>query len=247
MKNQAPHAQKQAGNVLFIILLGIALFAALSYAATQGLRGGGAKMTDETARLQASEYIQYSAKVKDAVRALRINGCLDTQIGFDNSVWTTTDGSDVQGPNHNGNTPSGNTCRVFAPGDGGITPVIFPHSGVTGLTVWNVISGHGKIIRAHIDGIGTSNEDMVLVFYFIPREVCIAINNMLGITNPNGAPPRDDADPEHLYSGDFDNTSGTIGDHEPSLSGKQTFCTEWRSDNDFPGFNYHFYQVLVAR
>lgn len=47
----------QRGNVLFLILLAVVLFAALNYAVTSSMSGGGKNASDERYRLLASQLI----------------------------------------------------------------------------------------------------------------------------------------------------------------------------------------------
>jgi hypothetical protein len=69
----------QKGNVLFLILIAVALFAALSYAVTQSSRSGG-DASRETNILNAAQLTQYPTSIRTAVLRLVIDGFQDTQI-----------------------------------------------------------------------------------------------------------------------------------------------------------------------
>jgi hypothetical protein len=69
----------QKGNVLFLILIAVALFAALSYAVTQSSRSGG-DASRETNILNAAQLTQYPTSIRTAVLRLIIDGFQDTNI-----------------------------------------------------------------------------------------------------------------------------------------------------------------------
>ena len=71
----------QKGNVLFLILIAVALFAALSYAVTQSSRSGG-DASRETNILNAAQLTQYPVTVRTAVLRMVIDGFQDTSIAF---------------------------------------------------------------------------------------------------------------------------------------------------------------------
>lgn len=73
----------QRGNVLFLILIAVALFAALSYAVTQSSRSGG-DSSRETNILNAAQLTQYPTSVRTAVLRLVIDGFQDTGLLFNN-------------------------------------------------------------------------------------------------------------------------------------------------------------------
>lgn len=54
----------QKGNVLFLILIAVVLFAALSYAVTQSSRGGG-DVASDVAKLDASRILQWYGRVQN--------------------------------------------------------------------------------------------------------------------------------------------------------------------------------------
>jgi hypothetical protein len=72
----------QAGNVLFLILIAVVLFAALSYAVTQSSRTGGGDAGREANLISSAEITQYPAAVKTAIVRMIINGITYEQLGF---------------------------------------------------------------------------------------------------------------------------------------------------------------------
>tara|TARA_B100000686_G_scaffold327900_1_gene387276 strand:+ start:2215 stop:2541 length:327 start_codon:yes stop_codon:yes gene_type:complete len=76
------------GNALFLILIAVALFAALSYAVTNSGRGS-AGVDREQAEIYASQILQQASALEAAVMRLTITGgCSDTDINF----WQVSDG-----------------------------------------------------------------------------------------------------------------------------------------------------------
>lgn len=68
--------KSNSGNVLFLILIAVALFAALSYAVTSSSRGGGIDAKKDSSELIASEIMNYVSSLEQAVTRLR--GCVRT-------------------------------------------------------------------------------------------------------------------------------------------------------------------------
>ena len=89
-KNSKTARAGECGNVLFYILIAVALIAALSYAVTTTSRGGGtADISQEKAGLAASEILEYSNNIASAAAQLNLRGCRDTEISFDNTLSAT--------------------------------------------------------------------------------------------------------------------------------------------------------------
>ena len=81
--------QSEKGNVLFLILIAVALFAALSYAVTHSSRGGGDVDSDK-ARLKASQILQWHATLKSEVLRFSLRSGIraeDIRVSGGNS-WT---------------------------------------------------------------------------------------------------------------------------------------------------------------
>jgi len=62
----------KAGNVLFLILIAVALFAALSYAVTSSSRSGTGGVGEDKAKLAASTLLQYAAGVEQKLLRMTI-------------------------------------------------------------------------------------------------------------------------------------------------------------------------------
>lgn len=98
------------GNVLFLILIAVALFAALSYAVTQSSRSGGSGSEREQGIVNAAGLTQYASSIRTAILRMTINNVGITQILFKNpgdddyATQTATDGE---------------TRHVFHPDGGG--------------------------------------------------------------------------------------------------------------------------------
>jgi ABC-type amino acid transport substrate-binding protein len=75
--------KQQKGNVLFLILIAVALFAALSYAVTQSSRSGS-DANRETNVINTSQLTQYPNQVRTAVLRLVIGGLDPALLQFNN-------------------------------------------------------------------------------------------------------------------------------------------------------------------
>lgn len=238
----------QRGNVLFIILLAIALFAALSYAALQGSRSGTAGMTDEQARMAAQEIISYGNTMQTRAQQLRLQGCLDTQLDFANPVWARVDGLLLtHEPGHNPNAPASG-CSIFENtlakvfNDAHVYwPDINSCGGCTAL-------GTSRIIRLILPGVGTAaGEDLVYRLAYVREEVCIAINKSLGITNPSDKPPHvTNTSTTMAYDGDYTGAQVAV-DSSGAVTGKTAFCASGVATPTASSGDYSYLQVLIAR
>jgi hypothetical protein len=164
----------QSGNVLFYILLAIALIAALSYAVQQTSRSGGvAHLSDGQASTMATEILTYGNHVATAVSKLKLRGCTDTQLGMENSV--------VVGY-INGLAPVDESCHVFSPAGGAITWVT-PPTGMNNGTPW-FISGRTTVHQdsGFASSNAASNVDLVMLLFGLPQALCQKINTRLGVT-----------------------------------------------------------------
>lgn len=102
----------QNGNALFLILIAVALFAALSYAITQSGRGYG-NIESEQQMLDAAVMQQCQASVDYGMSRLKLlNNCPDDQISYELD----------DGTNESSDNPGDTSCFLFHEDGADITP-----------------------------------------------------------------------------------------------------------------------------
>lgn len=209
------HTQK--GSVLFFILIAVALFAALSYVVSGMMRGGGSTdVSDEEAKIYAGEIIDYAGSVRQTVQDLRIsNNCSDTEISFENEfVSGYANGTDT-------------ACQIFD-NDGGGMNWSSAASQFNDGTNWLFVASNV------VDGVGSSDPDLILVLQNLNVSICTAINEKSGITDLG----TDTAIDFTQFTGTYASTQ-TIDSADGNMMG----CLYYVNS----GNNPFFYQVLIAR
>lgn len=220
----------ESGNVLFYILIAVILLAALSYAVAQSGRGNVQSLSDDRARLVATEVLEFSGNVANAVAQLRLRGCSDTEISFENNVVAGyTNGTDT-------------TCQIFHPGGGGINYVAPNEALGTGLEWY--FSGN-----RYIDDVGTTGAvpadraELYLFVQGITEQICTNINDMIDIENPSSAPPVGSQVDLIKFTGSYGGGNRIILPADAGYSatkGKTEFCIEENG-------NFTYVKVLIAR
>mgnify|MGYP006978786983 CR=1 FL=1 len=179
----------QRGNILFLILLAIILFVALSYAVNSGMRGGGNNASAEQAQSVAAELVQYASLLENTVSRLRLtNGCSDTQISAQNGIETGYT---------NPNAPADKRCHIFDAAGGGMAwknPKTEWLDAYFSSSPWGTTWLYGQSIihrSTAIKGVGTHNSvndlgiaDLTYEVPFITDAVCKAVNKEAGLPYP---------------------------------------------------------------
>ncbi len=236
--NQNNRASEK-GNVLFLILIAVALFAALSYAVTSSSRSGGGDASDETNLISSAQITQYPASVRTSIVRMII------------SKGITPDELEFNPPSDFASCTVSNANCVFHPAGGGATFVQAPADVVTGTTPQSwVINGENEIYL--IGQSGSANNTFTAaqadVIAFLPNvktSICQKINTELGI-NGGVIPAETGIDVTTLMDdsvvGGFcdGGCNGTIGRDEASLDGQAFGCFSQG------GANY-YYHVLIEQ
>ena len=159
----------QSGNVLFLILIAVALFAALSYAVTQSSRGGGNADSEQIA-LQATQAVQYANRLKVASMRMILNGTTTSD------AFNLTNIANGRAGLIFDRCTSGSDC-LFAPEGGGEDYMELPPFDLTNRD-WQVAE---SIANVNVTGVGTTAPDDILYAQNISLEACQAINKGFGL------------------------------------------------------------------
>lgn len=205
---------KNSGNVLFLILIAVALFAALSYVAIQSNRSNSGGIDKETAKLEAAQLLSMFRERRDAYQRLLIRECDYTQIDMRRN-------SHAGGGPEFGSRPIVNRvdekCDIESPFGGAVPketlkaewqkdiPAIY----ASNFKWWGYRSAFGVTLgnTDKVIGLGSDSEPEYMIHYnFIDPALCRAYNSLFKIDNV----PVDDG--------------ATIGDEAPELAGVPTAC-----------------------
>lgn len=166
-----PRSTAQRGNILFLILLAVVLFAALSYAVTSSMRGGGNDASNEKATAQAAELLNYFAQMDGAVQRMMLTGGVkDYELNF----YYQTDSKFVFSSNDNTNCTE-SRCRVFDPAGGGVNG-----QALNRFTRGNW-SGQERLMYIGVPGVGTAAPDIVFALQGARTDLCREVNKKAGL------------------------------------------------------------------
>lgn len=173
----------ERGNVLFLILIAVALFAALSYAVTQSTRSGGGDASKETNLVNAAQITQYPASIKTAITRMIISNSIDPKdLLFDTP--STFDSANID------TDVDLQRLAVFYPTGGGASYVAAPNSVMntgTGATntsgTWH-FNGENRVLNVGLTGTTLSVDDADIIAFLpdVKKAVCDSIHDKLGIS-----------------------------------------------------------------
>lgn len=240
MKNQVSSPREsESGNIFLWILVMIALFAALSYAATQSLRGAGASISQDRAKVVAAEIIQYGNAVKTAYKTMRIDGIPVNQMSYEMVTHQYQNGTPMNIANTNCTT---NACRLFHAQGGKAPERQFFEYGVIP-SWWN--AGWSKVGTVEFNAsdvvnLGTSLPEVTIRVVQIHPNICKEVNKLQGITT---WPINEDVSGKNYYILGWTGVNAALaatdayqyGRTQAELVGKQIFCT----GDDTDGGNIH--------
>lgn len=247
----------QSGNVLFLILIAVVLFAALSYAVTSSTGSGGNKDTSEDkAKLYVAEIAQYTTALRTAITWLTATSkCDDTELSFEGPPF---DGSDVDYVNPN--SPNDFSCHIFHPDGGGVSFRNPDDKWLKGTTLakWDkqfIFSGSdcvpdvgtGAGLACYNNGTN-DDADLLMVIVDITDNLCLALNRDDDSTtiqpiNPSDGNFWERTEAQAKYKGAYGYNATNSGSFRQEVtSGRLFYCFYDAS----PATNV-YYDVLLAR
>ena len=239
--------RQESGNVIIFIFIAIVLMGALVFAISSGNRDASGTLTDAQANAYATDILAYSTEIKQTIKRLTLSDCSDTEISFDNPF---------RGGYVNSNSPSDERCHIFSKNGGGLTWQIpdvngtnTNHANYSNYVGYH-FTGHNEVVGIGTDCGGENCADLTMVIAFLKRDVCMKINDKLGINNPDDNSPDtgnvDATSTPSRFDGDYDSTPNLIGDvgaDEITLVGESAACV-YETDGQS---QYTYYTVILSR
>jgi hypothetical protein len=230
----------ERGNVLFLILIAVALFAALSYAVTQSSRSGGGDAGNETNLISSAQITQYPSSIRTAIIRMMVS----SNVAADQLQFNP--------PSDYTSCSSVSRC-VFHPDGGGATYVEAPENVVTGSSSqpWifngqNEVALVGTTAPTANDNETATTVEIMAILPNVETSICNRINDELGIGPAAVAETGIDVTSKLGGGGGYVTTigggaGGTIGDATTSALNGQAFgCFS------MGGVNY-YYHVLIEQ
>lgn len=251
---------KERGNILFLILLAIILFVALSYAVTQSLRGGGKDVSDEKAATVAAQIINaIGLQEPELMRFMERQKLGIHQIDFIGPHSTS---------GNSGNSPNCTTtaCDFWGTAGGSVTPPILPPAasnpnaiggaclvggGYRPTALNGGIRPYMMVISA--SGVGSAASDVVLYYACLHPKICAEINIQEGlrgrtdtivVDNGIGASP---ANYNTVSASSATDIASTSADRTAGSETRLVTRRVWCSETDYSGVGGILYAVIHAR
>ncbi|MCK5375220.1 MAG: hypothetical protein KAJ40_08045 [Alphaproteobacteria bacterium] len=160
--------KRQNGNVLFLILIAVALFAALSYAVTSSTRSTGGTASNETNLISSAQITQFPASVSTAIIRMIIYGITIDEIRFNRPGDDEFDNLDST------------AVGVFHPAGGGVSYGPAPEDVMTDgqMGDW-VFNAELEVPDIGLSGVG--GNDITAYLIGLRKSICLKINEEYGI------------------------------------------------------------------
>lgn len=225
----------QNGNVLFIILIAVALFAALAYAVTQSTRSGGNDVAQETTAVNVAQVLSVPPAYRTAAQRMMVSK------GIDGGEIVFTD------PSAFGAAPADvNERNVYHPTGGDMPYPTVPKELVEDVATsgW-AVNSENEVVDVGRNGSSPPeiySVELIAFLHDVKQSVCEAINAKFAIS---GMPTVAGVDYNYIQSSTsyMDNGGAGIiggGAGDAALIGKTEGCF-------LTGGKYVFYSVLIER
>lgn len=224
----------QSGNVLWFILLGIALLGTLTMIVTRSGNKVEQSGSFEQYQIEYSKIMRYATSVEQGIQKLMsINGCSENDISFENSIDT----------NYTNSNNPGTECFIFDPAGAGLSWKEF-NDNTFGGSSSNVVFTYDLAI----EGIGDDSNGLrgELIFVTnVSKGMCDFANSKLGIDSSGINTDNDEVDFSdspfigYYGAGYSIETAGKA----PGLIEQPTGCMAVTNG----AIGYALYHVLLAR
>lgn len=220
-----------------MVLIGVMLFAALSFTFSRGNQQGAENINRRQADLAASDIITFGQRVNRTVDSMLSKNKSETEISFEGL-----------NPTYGNALCLDDSCKVFITGKYGIQPstpvdnwLESSRSGSFAYKSWYVTAQFCVPgLPDNTCSVPKGNE-LILLLPYLKRTVCETINAQLGIGTVIPVPSTfGTINSANQFDGNFTLGGGATLWDAVALKGLSAGCVS-------TGSGYHFYQVLLER
>lgn len=199
----------QAGNVLFLILIAVVLFGALSFAISKTMTGGSpSDISTEKNRINSAYLHQFPTEMRKTILRMKVRHSIPAE-----SISFAHPGTADYGIF--GTTPEN---ELFHP-QGGDIPYQHPPAEINGGSEW-IFNGNLEVDGIGKTGATANSSDLLAILTGIRQDICEQINH--GLSGTIETPP------SLTISGETDKFTGTFGYtgtiSDPAINGKDAYC-----------------------
>ena len=249
----------ERGSVFFFIMIGIALFATISFVVTQSLRSGtdssGSPMgTAERNTVAVTSVMQFMDALKMQIFTLTsTNNVPEAKLDFKNNVYMVANGTAVFGGNSNLTCGGAPDCSVFSPySPTGLVPMPFPNAADAIIQTCKTClrNGNGRSAEISLNGVGTAAPELIFLIQGISPSICNLYNQKQGITTAYTTSTTLTSIGESSGSSvpaafNGFTTTNTFGFGATAFAGKKSFCAPSLGDSNVAKLG--IWHVLLAR
>ncbi|MCB9983582.1 MAG: hypothetical protein H6861_07940 [Rhodospirillales bacterium] len=216
----------EKGNVLWFILIAVALLAALTMVLSRSGSTVDQSGDIEQQRIKASEVLRYAKSIETGIQQMRLRGVSENDLSFwhDSNGDSTEDGSDTY---YNAGCTT-TDCKLFDAGGAGLV-FAAPPSGVNDGSAWTFVATNDVV------DVGTTRPDLLIILPVMKTSVCSQINRLTGASY---AGTESDVD-FTAFTGTF-----TATESIDLAAGQEAGCIDYDNAGTTEPF---FYQVLIKR
>lgn len=237
--------QSQRGNVLWFIMIGVALLAAITMVLSRSGSSVDQAGNYEQNSVKASQILRYVRGLEAGIERLKqVNGCSENDISFENNISSGYT---------NSNSPTDNSCHLFEIEGAGLSwqnlpDGIFDSQWESGNAHYKIpfFTGMFEVRNVGQDCSAAACSDLTFIVSDLKLSMCEHINDLLSINAPSGD-GMTNYDPYNyapsLFQGTFTfiNSGSVLGEIMTGLEGERAGCFLNM------GTNPTFYYVLLAR
>lgn len=234
-QNKGPQMTKigQAGNVFFIILIAVMLFAALAFTFSKGIQQGGQTISQRQAEIASSDILNYAQRVERGVQTILADRVSENDLSFDNHFISGYANTDCVT----------NACKVFETGGGGVTWQKPPPKANNG-EPYAIATNRVGSVDGTTKQVGTTALDLVIILPVKPL-VCDTINRQTnGFTTWESSVSLNDST---LFDGDYATPAGARISRGNETAQPTTGCFCIGSSPCETADPHYFYSVIYER